>query len=319
MIQLLELKERIKQFYTKYERFITPAVKFLLAFVALMTINANVGFMSRLNSIFIVLVLSLICAFLPYGGITFVMMAVVLAHFTALSLEVAVTALALFIVAALLYYMFLPGDSVLLILTPLLFFLKVPYIVPVAAGLLCGTTSAIPLAFGVVIYYIMHFVKDSAGILADTGSLTMLQRYTQLINFLKDNDQMLLMIIAFVATMLVVYCIRRLSVDHSWEIAIITGLVVNIMLLLAGVFVLDIDTATFSIAAILAQSFLSGLLAFVLQFFFFSVDYSRTEYTQFEDDEYYYYVKAVPKNTVTAQDVQVKQINPKNARGQKEE
>ena len=36
-------------------------------------------------------------------------------------------------------------------------------------------------------------------------------------------------------------------------------------------------------------------------------------------DEYYYYVKAVPKNTVTAQDVQVKQINPKNARGQKEE
>lgn len=51
----------------------------------------------------------------------------------------------------------------------------------------------------------------------------MLQRYTQLINFIKDNDQMLLMIIAFVATMLVVYCIRRLSVDHSWEIAIITA------------------------------------------------------------------------------------------------
>ena len=32
--------------------------------------------------------------------------------------------------------------------------------------------------------------------------------------------------------------------------------------------------------------------------FLFSVDYSRTERVQFEDDEYYYYVKAVPKVVV---------------------
>ena len=40
-------------------------------------------------------------------------------------------------------------------------------------------------------------------------------------------------------------------------------------------------------------------MAALLQFFAFSVDYSRTEYTQFEDDDYYYYVKAVPKLAVT--------------------
>lgn len=43
----------------------------------------------------------------------------------------------------------------------------------------------------------------------------------------------------------------------------------------------------------------SGILGVVaglfLEVFFFSVDYSRTENVQFEDDEYYYYVKAVPK------------------------
>ena len=31
-------------------------------------------------------------------------------------------------------------------------------------------------------------------------------------------------------------------------------------------------------------------------FFFFSVDYTCTEYVQFEDDDYYYYVKAVPRD-----------------------
>ena len=46
----------------------------------------------------------------------------------------------------------------------------------------------------------------------------------------------------------------------------------------------------------------------MLEFFVFNVDYSRTEHVQFEDDEYYYYVKAVPKNTVTAPQKRVKTI-----------
>ena len=53
-----------------------------------------------------------------------------------------------------------------------------------------------------------------------------------------------------------------------------------------------------------------SLLAFVLQFFVFNVDYSRTEYVQFEDDEYYYYVKAIPKVHITKREKTVKQINP---------
>ena len=52
----------------------------------------------------------------------------------------------------------------------------------------------------------------------------------------------------------------------------------------------------------------SALIALVLEFFLFSVDYSRTEHVQFEDDEYYYYVKAVPKLTVTPPQREVKRF-----------
>ena len=45
-----------------------------------------------------------------------------------------------------------------------------------------------------------------------------------------------------------------------------------------------------------------------LEVIFFSVDYSRTENVQFEDDEYYYYVKAVPKVGVQMPEKQVKHI-----------
>ena len=40
---------------------------------------------------------------------------------------------------------------------------------------------------------------------------------------------------------------------------------------------------------------ISYVLAFLYVQVFFSADYSRTERIRYEDDDYYYYVKAVPK------------------------
>ena len=53
----------------------------------------------------------------------------------------------------------------------------------------------------------------------------------------------------------------------------------------------------------------SALLMLVIKFFAFNLDYSRIEKVQFEDDEYYYYVKAVPKVTVSTPERRVKKIN----------
>ena len=41
------------------------------------------------------------------------------------------------------------------------------------------------------------------------------------------------------------------------------------------------------------------LVVLVIVYLFFNMDYSRIESVQFEDDDYYYYVKAVPKVTVS--------------------
>ena len=47
----------------------------------------------------------------------------------------------------------------------------------------------------------------------------------------------------------------------------------------------------------------------MLELFLFSVDYARSERLQFEDDEYYYYVKAIPKVSMTTPEKTVKKIN----------
>ena len=40
------------------------------------------------------------------------------------------------------------------------------------------------------------------------------------------------------------------------------------------------------------------MIGIILEFFVFGGDYTRTERLEYEDDEYYYYVKAVPKALV---------------------
>ncbi|MBR3338655.1 MAG: hypothetical protein IKG19_01280 [Lachnospiraceae bacterium] len=51
----------------------------------------------------------------------------------------------------------------------------------------------------------------------------------------------------------------------------------------------------FNVSMIMIGAMFTVVIALIVQFFFLSVDYSRTETMEFEDDDYYYYVKAVPK------------------------
>ena len=65
---------------------------------------------------------------------------------------------------------------------------------------------------------------------------------------------------------------------------------------------------TVSLPVLLVQTILSVLVGIILEFFVFGGDYTRTERLEHEDDEYYYYVKAVPKASVTTSERSIKKI-----------
>ena len=79
---------------------------------------------------------------------------------------------------------------------------------------------------------------------------------------------------------------------------------------MAGVFVGDyLFDVSMPIGELLTAVIVSLVLAGLYHFFVFAVDYTRTEYMQFEDDDYVYYVKAVPKVAVSKPDVRVQRMN----------
>ncbi|MBQ6786515.1 MAG: hypothetical protein IJO85_02205 [Lachnospiraceae bacterium] len=305
MTNLLVLREQLKRFYGKYEVYITPALKFLLAFVSFAMINQTIGYMSALNSMAIVLILALLCSFLPMNLTVVLAAGVALAHLYAFSLECAVVALAVFLLMFILYFRFSPKDTVVVLLTPLFFILKIPYVVPIAMGLIGTPASAVSVACGVIVYYVIGYMSESASVLNTFDAEGAVEKFRYIIDGVLGNKTMLMVVAAFAVTIIVVYFIRRLSVDYAWTIAIITGALVDILILLFGDLMFNTNV---SIVGLIFGSVISVLLIKVLEFFVFNVDYSRTEMVQFEDDEYYYYVKAVPKNTVATPEKRVKTI-----------
>lgn len=311
MRNLLEIKEFIKRFYSKNEAYVSPALKFLLTLIVLLGINGQLGYMTKINNIAIVLIVALLCSFLPTGFIIFFAAVFVLLHLYSLALEVALVCFCLFLVMFLLYFRFSPKDSLVVLLTPLCFGLHIPYVMPLAMGLVGSPVSIVSVGCGTVVYYLIHYVSQNAASINTVEAGESTARLKMIIDGIINNKEMLITVAAFVFTILLVYFIRRMAVDHSWKIAIVAGSIVNIVILLLGDFIYDTNV---SVIGVLLGSIVSVLIAFAIQFFVFSVDYSRTEKVQFEDDEYYYYVKAVPKMTVAAPDKTVKKINVQTVR-----
>ena len=224
----------------------------------------------------------------------------------ALSLECAVVTLVLLLVLFLLYFRFSPKDTIVVLLTPMSFILGIPYVMPLAMGLLGSPASAVSVGCGVIVTFFIRNIADGSSTFSAMEAEDMASRFRYIIDGFISNKGMILTIVAFTATIIIVYLIRRLSVDYAWTIAIIAGALADVMILLVGDLIFDTNV---SILGLIIGTVVSGLLAKVIEFFAFHVDYSRTEKVQFEDDEYYYYVKAVPKITVSAPSRTVKKIN----------
>ena len=306
MTALLELRENLKKIYSRNEAFILPVIKFLLSFIVLSIINGKMGYMTKLDNMAIVLIVSLLCSFLPTGFMAFFAMMFAVLHMYALSIETAAVGLVVFLLLYLLFLRFTAKEALVVVLTPVLCMLKLPYVMPVAMGLIGTPASCVSVGCGVVVYYLLQTVITNAPTINSMGAEEATAKLRLLIDGMLGNKAMLVTIAAFAITVIVVYLIRRMSVDHSWTIAMVAGVMIEVMILLVGDLMYDTNL---SIVSALLGAVVTLIACKIIEFFRFCLVYSRTEKVQFEDDEYYYYVKAVPKMTVAAPTNTVKKIN----------
>lgn len=306
MDSIFVIRGRLQEVYAAHSRIFDKAVQFIIALAAFYLINDNVGFMKAAASPVATLALSVICTFFP--PIITVLMATVLilAHMYAVSLGVLAVTAMIFLIMYIFYFRLTPKMALVVLVTPIAFMLKIPYVIPIAYALVSVPICLVAIACGTIVYYMMEYVKKAAPGLEGGGAEGLMGQISAYVKQVFQNKEMWIVVVAFIICFLLVYTIRRQSVDHAWKIAIAAGAVANVIIIVIGDVTLGVHT---SYGALIVGNIAAVVIGLILELFFFSVDYARSENLQYEDDEYYYYVKAVPKLSVATPEKTVKRIN----------
>lgn len=300
------IKGKLQEMYAQHSIIFDKGIQFITALLAFYLINNNIGFMKVAASPVVTLALSVICTFFPVIMTVIAATALILVHMYAVSIAVLIVTAVVFLIMYIFYFRLTPKMAVVVLLMPIAFAFKIPFAVPLAYALVSTPVCMVAVICGTIVYFMMEYVKKAASGLSGKGLSGIMSQSSEYLKQVFQNKEMWIIIAAFLIAFLAAYTIRRQSMNHAWKAASVAGVIINAVVNIVGDIVLEVHT---SYASLAAGSIAAVIVGLVLELMFFAVDYTKSENLQYEDDEYYYYVKAVPKLSVAKPEKTVKRIN----------
>ena len=303
-------RENLIQFYKRQEFLLLSLFRFAVCLSVLLLLRSHLGIHiaggSALNSTLLNVIIALVCSMLPLGFSAGIIALVLVLNLYKLSLEAAAIGAAMILVCLLVYFRFSPRDTIILLLMPVAYAVNLHYLIPILAGLVFGPGAAVPVVFGLLFTKYVLLVEGNLPSLAvPEGAAAIageriITNFRGLVDGMTGDRPMIILAAIFAVTVIVVCFIRRLAIVNAWMIAITAGCIIELIGLLIG----DMRYGTgINLANVFVGIVFSFVLAQIVRFFIFNVDYLRIENVQFEDEDYYYYVKAVPKVMVYTSDL----------------
>lgn len=310
MTQLLVYREKIQKFYQKYSFLLYPVFRFVIGYVVFSSINRVVGYHPSLNNLYIELLMGGLCILLPGNVMLFFTVIFVIVHIYYASVMLAWIIGIIFSILYFAYVKFVPEQAYVILAFPVLFSFNMVYALPLYLGLSMSPLSLIPILCGTGTYYLLSTVTSVISTTSDMNT----NLYHVVVEQFFENEEMYAVIFVFYVAALVVYLIRNRNLSYAHEKAVVIGGITSLVLLFAVNFIYDLHMDAIPI---LFGTFASILCVLVIQFMRLVLNYASVEHLQFEDEEYVYYVRAVPKANVAAPSKRIKHFsvrrNPKDS------
>lgn len=296
MMLLFEIRAKLAEIYQKYDFVIKALLKFALMFFALSRVCKVIGYSSSLSKSAMVVMISAVCAFLPSSLMVFVAVAYIFIQLMTASILIALTVTMIFLVLYLFFLRFTPKEGITVIATPLLCSLGFPYAIPLFLGIFGNILSIVPACCGVVAFYLLRVVQNNIITLDQLKQAKdeALPMYMNVVDNLLKNPPMYVMMAIFALVIVTIVVIRTIQMDYSFEISLGVGTGVMILAFIIGSLKYEMGI---SVPGMLFGSLFAMAITFFCMFFFRVLRYAAAEHVQFEDEQYFYYVKAVPKIT----------------------
>ena len=303
MEKLLIYRERFLKFLAIRGRYIQAGTRFLGGMILFYTLGKLFNYTEFFTEPFFAVIMGAISIFIPTAAVALIFYVVIFLQLLHVSLEIAL----FFVLAVLLYFLVyqrvFPETRIYLMMAMVIFYIGLPASLPIFLGMFCGIVGLPALLMGTFLYYLAIMVQQTVNQLA-SGSIHG-KVYTLLAARAIDNKELLLYFVIFCLVTVLVTAIRRKGAAHSWNVSIISGGVVYLILMFVGGY---FTNSKVDITSQITMIILSVVIALIVQFLYNVIDYTREETFEFEDEEYYYYVRAIPKVSVEEEEINVTQI-----------
>lgn len=301
MNTFIHFRDGIRKFVLQREMIFLRLWNVIVAFVGLMAVKDNFGYNKTISETWICLVLALTGILLPMRGVAFVICVFLVVNVVSLNLQVALVAAGMVIIGYLLCAYFHSKNTYNMAVVPILTSMGCPFVATLGTGLMSNINELCSLLCGTVTAFYLHVIKtNAASILDETVEVSV-------IGLLKEHmlqDKMFYFTLVAVTVMfLIVYLFRQATISMSWLIANVAGVVAEFTIMLAGYL---LTNQKGEISSLIVGNIVVLAVGFILNYFVLDLDYSRIEKVQFEDDDYYYYVTAVPKIRIASEEKEIK-------------
>ena len=299
---ILKIRESIIILYRKNEKWLIPILKFLIGMYAFSFVN-KIGYMEALNNPAFMVVMGVLSIFLPLVWIAFFMILMVITHLLAASIEVAVIVGIFLICFQIFYIRVFPKESLLIFAMVVGYYFNLPYLVVLLGGLYIGLSAIPAVAIGTLIWHCIPMIKElCTGGGSDLTNIAIddlleipavfANIYARIMSFVANEQAWLISAIIFAMIIVLIYIITSVEIDYANYVAIGVGAFINILGFILAIILVKLEIG---IIGLIFFTIISAAIAAVVQFFSRVLDYSSAERIQFEDEEYYYYVRAIPK------------------------
>ncbi len=289
---ILKLKNTLRDICRKQDEIITPIFRFVWSLIVFMSVQKMFGYNSLANKPEVNILLAVLAALLPDGFMFFMVGVISALHSFSVSIEVGAVFIVLFTIIYCVYIRFFPKYTYAVMLVPVFYVLNIPFAAPIIIALIAGLSGLVPAVCGAAFYYFTKCAAEVYRLLATEDPENEIEAIKQITTVFVGNKEMYTVMIIFAITIGVTAVLAKFSYPFAMYIAIVAGTIMNIIgSIIAGAIVgQDVD-----VNLVLIGSIVGIVLALIVRFGQGMLDYKHTQRVQFEDDDYYYYVKAVPK------------------------
>lgn len=289
-----ELREKLKGFVAKHDIALSHVWHGVLCLIGQIAIIQCFPDQNPLNNALNVAILTAVGAFVPISATVIILIFVALVHLAALSGEVALIAVLLLFIGYLISSYYQADTKYNLVLMPVFYKCGIPFAVPMAAGLTGSLKDVTTVICGSFEAYFFRLVVDNRAALSDPDGNT--SAFSLIMEQMLKSRIFYCFLAAQIVMFLVVYIIRTRNTEHSWAVGVGFGSVASFAVMMVGNLFFHSNDNVLTLLLGMAFTVVLGL---AMSFAFVDLDYSRPENVQFEDDDYYYYVTAIPKAKLT--------------------